>query len=32
VIISAQDFISEPVARLSLPQRVPYGFHAIWIP
>ena len=31
VIIDAQNVTSEPVARVLIPQRVPYGFHAAWI-
>lgn len=30
-VINAQDMTSEPVARVILPQRVPYGFHGAWI-
>jgi carotenoid cleavage dioxygenase-like enzyme len=29
VILAAQDFASEPVARIHLPARVPLGFHGI---
>jgi carotenoid cleavage dioxygenase len=32
VILSAQDFTGEPVARIHLPGRVPLGFHGSWIP
>lgn len=32
VIIDAADFAGPPVARIQLPQRVPYGFHGNWIP
>jgi carotenoid cleavage dioxygenase len=31
VIIDAADFAAPPVARVELPQRVPYGFHGNWI-
>lgn len=31
VIIDASDFTGAPVARIKLPQRVPYGFHGNWI-
>jgi carotenoid cleavage dioxygenase len=31
VIIDASDFAGKPVARITLPQRVPYGFHGNWI-
>jgi carotenoid cleavage dioxygenase-like enzyme len=31
VIIDASDFAAPPVARIKLPQRVPYGFHGNWI-
>jgi carotenoid cleavage dioxygenase len=32
VILDANNFGSDPVARVKLPQRVPYGFHGSWIP
>ncbi|MDA4106680.1 carotenoid cleavage dioxygenase [Mycobacterium holsaticum DSM 44478] len=31
VIIDATDFTGAPVARIKLPQRVPFGFHGNWI-
>jgi len=32
VILDATDFEGEPLARIKLPQRVPYGFHGSWMP
>ena len=32
VILDATNFASDPVARIKLPQRVPFGFHGSWIP
>ena len=32
VILAAQDFTGEPVARIHLPARIPLGFHGSWIP
>ena len=32
VLIDARDFTANPVARVLLPQRVPYGFHGTWLP
>ncbi|MFG2600784.1 carotenoid oxygenase family protein [Streptomyces sp. NPDC048462] len=32
LILAAQDFTGEPVARIELPGRVPLGFHGSWIP
>lgn len=31
VVLNAQNIADEPVARVIIPQRVPYGFHAIWV-
>lgn len=31
VIVDASDFAGDPVARIKLPTRVPYGFHGNWI-
>ena len=32
VILDAQNFCAEPIARIALPQRVPFGFHGSWVP
>ena len=31
VILAAQDFAGEPVARVHLPAQIPLGFHGSWI-
>jgi len=32
VIVDARDMEGEPVARVHLPRRVPFGFHGNWMP
>jgi len=32
VLLDARNFSAEPIARVKLPQRVPYGFHGSWSP
>ena len=32
LIFDATDVAAGPVARVTLPQRVPFGFHASWAP
>jgi carotenoid cleavage dioxygenase len=32
VILNAKDIAAGPIVRLKIPQRVPVGFHALWIP
>lgn len=31
IVVSAKDITAEPVARILIPHRVPYGFHGAWI-
>lgn len=31
LVLNAQDLSGEPVARVLIPQRVPYGFHGTWV-
>lgn len=31
LVIDAKNFTAPPVARVFMPQRVPYGFHATWV-
>jgi carotenoid cleavage dioxygenase len=31
VVVDAQNLTDEPVARVLIPQRVPYGFHGTWV-
>jgi len=31
VVVDAQQLDQPPVARVLIPQRVPFGFHSIWL-
>jgi carotenoid cleavage dioxygenase len=31
VVLAAQDVTAEPIARVHLPTRIPFGFHGSWI-
>ena len=31
-VLDARDIAGEPIARVVLPHRVPYGFHGNWVP
>ncbi|MFW2332800.1 carotenoid oxygenase family protein [Ilumatobacter sp.] len=32
VVLDANEVAGAPIARVPLPQRVPFGFHGSWIP
>jgi carotenoid cleavage dioxygenase-like enzyme len=32
IVLDAQDVEAKPLARVRLPQRVPFGFHGLWVP
>jgi len=31
IVIDSQDFSKPAIAKVQIPQRVPYGFHAVWL-
>ena len=31
-VLDAQDVSSGPVGSIEMPQRVPFGFHGVWVP
>lgn len=31
VVIDGKNFTADPVTRVIIPQRVPYGFHSVWV-
>jgi carotenoid cleavage dioxygenase len=31
-VIDCRDLTADPIARVQIPQRVPYGFHGLWLP
>jgi carotenoid cleavage dioxygenase-like enzyme len=31
LVFDARDIEQGPIARVAMPQRVPYGFHATWV-
>ncbi len=31
LVVDAQDFSAEAIARVIMPQRIPYGFHGTWV-
>ena len=31
-VMDCRDLTADPIARVQIPQRVPYGFHGLWLP